>query len=60
MGKSICSLVHSLLFRYAAKIVEVDWEEEEIFIHFEKWSIRFDEWIPMDSSRIRPITKESE
>ncbi|KAK7793947.1 hypothetical protein R5R35_005816 [Gryllus longicercus] len=40
---------------YAVKVVEVDWEEEEILIHFEKWSQRYDEWIPMDSSRLRPV-----
>ncbi|XP_023708099.1 uncharacterized protein LOC111864808 isoform X3 [Cryptotermes secundus] len=40
---------------YPVKIVEVDWDDEEILIHFEKWSQRYDEWIPMDSSRLRPI-----
>ncbi|XP_067014455.2 uncharacterized protein [Anabrus simplex] len=40
---------------YSVKVVEVDWEEEEILIHFEKWSQRYDEWISMDSSRLRPI-----
>jgi hypothetical protein len=39
--------------RYPVKIVEVDWDDEEILIHFEKWSQRYDEWIPMDSSRLR-------
>ncbi|XP_071455555.1 PHD finger protein 20-like isoform X2 [Hetaerina americana] len=41
---------------YAAKVVEVDWEEEEVLVHFEKWSSRFDEWISMDSPRLRPPT----
>ena len=38
---------------YSAKVVEVDWIEREVLIHFDKWSSRFDEWIPMDSSRLR-------
>jgi PHD finger protein 20 len=42
------------LFRYPVKVVEVDWVDEEVLIHFEKWSQRYDEWIPMDSSRLRP------
>jgi len=41
------------LHRYPVKIVEVDWDDEEILIHFEKWSQRYDEWIQMDSSRLR-------
>lgn len=38
---------------YAARVVETDWIEREVLIHFDKWSTRFDEWIPMDSSRLR-------
>ncbi|KAK2576180.1 hypothetical protein KPH14_007497 [Odynerus spinipes] len=38
---------------YSAKVVETDWVEREVLIHFDKWSARFDEWIPMDSSRLR-------
>ncbi|KAL6439227.1 hypothetical protein ACFW04_003860 [Cataglyphis niger] len=38
---------------YSAKVVETDWDEREVLIHFDKWSSRFDEWIPMDSSRLR-------
>jgi len=48
------SLSYSVfLHRYPVKVVEVDWDDEEILIHFEKWSQRYDEWIPMDSSRLR-------
>lgn len=39
--------------RYAARVVETDWVDREVLIHFDKWSSRFDEWIPMDSSRLR-------
>ncbi|KAI4502468.1 hypothetical protein M0802_002380 [Mischocyttarus mexicanus] len=40
---------------YSAKVVETDWEEREVLIHFDKWNARFDEWIPMDSSRLREL-----
>lgn len=40
---------------YPAKIVEVDYDEKEVFVHFEKCPNRGDEWIPMDSSRLRPL-----
>jgi len=39
---------------YPAKVVEVDVDENEILVHFEHWSSRFDEWIKMDSNRLRP------
>ncbi|XP_014204979.1 PHD finger protein 20-like protein 1 [Copidosoma floridanum] len=40
---------------YSAKVVETDWSEREVLIHFEKWNSRYDEWIPMDSSRLRVL-----
>ncbi|XP_020283446.1 PHD finger protein 20 isoform X2 [Pseudomyrmex gracilis] len=43
---------------YSAKVVETDWDEREVLIHFDKWSSRFDEWIPMDSSRLRPANDQ--
>ncbi|KAJ1525407.1 hypothetical protein ONE63_010221 [Megalurothrips usitatus] len=33
-----------------ATVSEVDWDEREILIHFDK----YEEWMPMDSQRIRP------
>ncbi|XP_047362274.1 PHD finger protein 20 isoform X3 [Vespa velutina] len=44
---------------YSAKVVETDWVEREVLIHFHKWSARFDEWIPMDSSRLRVLQTET-
>ncbi|XP_017876601.1 PHD finger protein 20 isoform X2 [Ceratina calcarata] len=44
---------------YTAKIVETDWDEREVLIRFDKWSTRFDEWIPMDSSRLRVLQTQS-
>lgn len=45
--------------RYSAKVVETDWDEREVLIRFDKWSSRFDEWIPMDSSRLRVLQTQS-
>ncbi|CAH1176132.1 unnamed protein product [Phaedon cochleariae] len=44
---------------FPAKIVEVDYEENEVLIHFEKFSSKYDEWISMNSSRLRPIQASS-
>ncbi|EFN82605.1 PHD finger protein 20 [Harpegnathos saltator] len=44
-----------LKIMYSAKVVETDWDEREVLIHFDKWNSRFDEWIPMDSSRLRVL-----
>ncbi|KAK3921181.1 PHD finger protein 20-like protein 1 [Frankliniella fusca] len=38
-----------------ATVSEVDWDEREILIHFDK----YEEWMPMDSQRVRPF-KEPE
>lgn len=40
---------------HEAKIVEVDSDEREVLIHFEKNDKLSDEWIPMDSVRLRPV-----
>ncbi|XP_011501583.1 PREDICTED: uncharacterized protein LOC105365182 [Ceratosolen solmsi marchali] len=44
---------------YSARVVETDWIEREVLIHFDKWSSRYDEWIPMDSSRLRMLQVQS-
>ncbi|XP_050306838.1 PHD finger protein 20 isoform X3 [Anthonomus grandis grandis] len=38
-----------------AKVNEVDYEESEVLIHFEKSSNKYKEWIPMASPRLRPV-----
>ncbi|XP_071538942.1 uncharacterized protein [Panulirus ornatus] len=45
---------------YQCKIVEVDWGELDILVHYERWSNRFDEWLKMDSTRIRPLVRSSQ
>lgn len=45
---------------FPSKIVEVDAEGREVLVHFQNWSSRYDEWISMDSARLRPATNQSE
>ncbi|KAG0728991.1 PHD finger protein 20-like protein 1 [Chionoecetes opilio] len=45
---------------YQCKIVEVDWGELDILVHYERWSNRFDEWLKMDSTRIRNLSHSSQ
>ncbi|XP_066156675.1 PHD finger protein 20-like protein 1 [Euwallacea fornicatus] len=40
---------------HLCKINEVDYEENEVLVHFEKKSNKCDEWISMSSSRLRPF-----
>ncbi|XP_972506.2 PHD finger protein 20 isoform X1 [Tribolium castaneum] len=44
---------------YPARIVEEDYEGNEVLIHFEKFSSKYDEWICMDSPRLRPLQPHS-
>ncbi|XP_061177794.1 PHD finger protein 20-like protein 1 [Saccostrea echinata] len=44
---------------YQAKIVEIDEEEKMVMIHFDGWNQRYDEWIEMDSEKLRPKTRHS-
>lgn len=41
---------------HEAKMVEVDSDEREVLIHFDKNEKLSDEWIPMDSVRLRPVS----
>ena len=45
---------------FSAKVVEVDWDDREVWVHFQKWSSRYDEWISMDSARLRPVSQTPE
>ncbi|CAL1530605.1 unnamed protein product [Lymnaea stagnalis] len=45
---------------YPSKIVEIDEEQKLVLIHFEGWNQRYDEWVPMDSDKLRPVTRHSE
>ena len=43
---------------YAAKVVElVSGEKEEVLVHFERWSSRYDELIPIAGGRLRHLSE---
>lgn len=44
----------------SATIVEVDEGESEVLIHFDKHSNKYDEWISMDSARLRSIQEHKD
>lgn len=44
---------------FPAKIREVNEEDMEVLIHFDGWNQRYDEWLPMTTERIRPMTRHS-
>ena len=45
-----------LLFRYVAKVLEIDEKSGEVLVHFDRWSSRYDEYIPIGSGRLRKLT----
>ena len=45
---------------FSAKVVEVDLDDREGLVHFQNWSSRYDEWISMDSARLRPVSQNPE
>lgn len=54
---SVCKLFCG---RFPAKIKEINEEELKVLIHFDGWNQRYDEWIDMNSDRIRPLVRHSE
>ena len=42
--------------RYVAKVLEVDEDSGDILVHFDRWSSRYDEYIPIDAGRLRRLT----
>lgn len=40
-----------------AQIIEVDYEENEVLVHFEKYPNKYDEWICMNSNTLRALRK---
>ena len=38
-----------------AKIIEVDEQENEVLVHFEQYSNKYDEWISMNSTALRAV-----
>ena len=39
--------------RYVAKVIEVEEGDQEVLVHFEKWNSRYDEYIKINSGRLR-------
>ena len=46
--------------RYPARITEIDDKDKTVLVHFDGWNQRYDEWVKMDSERLRPVTRHSE
>ncbi|KAK2168506.1 hypothetical protein LSH36_16g04013 [Paralvinella palmiformis] len=44
---------------YPARIVDMDDTDNTVLIHFDGWNQRYDEWVTMDSERLRPLTRSS-
>ncbi|KAL4707641.1 hypothetical protein ACJJTC_006991 [Scirpophaga incertulas] len=44
---------------FPAQIIEVDYEEMEVLVHYDSPSRKHDEWINVNSVRLRPLTKST-
>ena len=42
---------------YVAKVLELDEKEGDVLVHFEKWSSRYDEDVPVKSGRLRLLSE---
>ena len=42
---------------YSAKVVELNQEDKEVLVHFERWSSRYDELIAISSGRLRQLSE---
>ncbi|KAJ8415768.1 hypothetical protein AAFF_G00403250 [Aldrovandia affinis] len=42
---------------YPSRIEKIDYDEERMLVHFDRWSHRYDEWIFWDSNRLRPLER---
>ena len=66
MYMCICTCVHTMCFiilciygdRFCAKVVEKDEEAEEVVVHFEGWSSRYDELLHIQERRLRCLSQE--
>lgn len=43
---------------YPAKVVDIKEQENQVLIHFIRWSKKFDVWMSMDSTQLRELTKD--
>ena len=42
--------------RYVAKVLEIDEEDMDVFVHFEGWSSRYDEYIDLNCGRLKLLS----
>ena len=40
--------------------MDIDVKDNTALIHFEGWNQRYDEWMDIGGSRLRPLTRQSE
>ena len=45
--------------RYCATIEKMDYEKEQVQVHYKQWSRRHDEWFPWSSPYLRPLEPTS-
>jgi len=45
---------------YVAKVMEIEEEDNEVLVHFEKWSSRYDELIPLNSGRLHFLSSSKQ
>ena len=38
-----------------AEVIDINEEKKEVYVHYNGWGARWDEWLPMDSDRIMPF-----
>ncbi|KAM4610200.1 PHD finger protein 20-like [Polymixia lowei] len=44
---------------YTASIEKIDYDKEQVLIHYRQWSRRHDEWFPWNSPYLRPLERIS-
>ena len=49
------TLFHCIVDRYMARVMEVEKDDNEVLVHFERWNSRYDEYIKIDSERLRVL-----
>lgn len=50
---------HRHTIRYAATIKKIDYEKEQVLVHYQQWSHRHDEWFQWNSLLLRPLERVS-
>ena len=56
MNSRVMRCNSGVVFRYVAKVLEVDEDSGEVLVHFDRWSSRYDEYITINAGRLRKLT----